>query len=210
MGSRAADWVLIEKLGGDAVFQAGDRIVVESSVRMVDWEARAFRRIEVVYRGRSYAIDDIHAAPLRRTRYVLVPWSSRPDEPGGRSFVYDATFVKERDRDRRAYRVAEGFNLVLTPIEPLVGFLPARLLDIMGRHFGIHIERAHGLSIYLEYLVALVLAVGVLFLGLFPSAPGRVLLGSLLLLVDCGMRYHHRLVETPRLYGPFEWLFHWL
>ena len=159
MGSQAADWVLIEKLGGDEIFQSGDRIVIESSVAMVDWEARPFRRIEVVYQGRSYAIDDTEAAPLRRTRFILVPWPNELDEPVGRTFVYDAAFVKERDRDRTAYKVGTGVNLVLTPIEPLVGFLPSRLLDVLGRNFGIHIKRAHGLSIFLEFLVAYCLAV---------------------------------------------------
>jgi hypothetical protein len=118
--------------------------------------------------------------------------------------------VIERDHDRRAYKVAEGLNLVLTPFEPLLGFLPSRLLAILSWNLGIPVERAHGLSVYLEFVVALCLGVGVQFLGLFPNSSGRVSLLTLLLIIDSGMRYHHRLVETRRLYAPLEWLFHWL
>ena len=116
----------------------------------------------------------------------------------------------ERDHDRRAYKVAEGLNLVLTPFEPLLGFLPSRLLAILSWNLGIPVERAQGLSVYLEFVVALCLGVGVQSLGLFPNSSGRVSLLTLLLIIDSGMRYHHRLVETRRLYAPLEWLFHWL
>ena len=197
----------IERLGGDVVFRDGDGIVIESSAPMPEWEARNFRRVEVIYDDTSYCLEGAsHARKGNRTRYALRPWPD-DDDPVAISYLYDARFVEERDQARSQLAVAKSVNLVLTPLEPLLGFLPGAVLTALADRYGVHAERAHGFSIFIELMASMTLMVAMFFAEALGWSQDRLFPVAVLLFIDAAMRYHHRLAESRYLYAPFEWVF---
>lgn len=196
----------IETLGGDKIFRSGESIVIESAAPMPGWEARPYRPVEVLYRDQSFRLADVQERPPNRRRYRLDPWPDDYYETVTETIVYDARFVEERDQARTALAVAGWVNLVLTPIEPLLGFLPGNWLAYLRDRFGIHADRAHGLSVFIEFVAGLCVLIAIRF-GLFGRNDGAGLLCGLVILADAVMRYDRRLGEDPYLYAPLEWLF---
>lgn len=197
---------LIERLAGDAIYQDGDAIVIDSAAPMPDWEARNYRRLEILYRGTSYYLATTKPGNPGRQRYVLKPWPD--DDPAAKSYLYDREFVEERDRARAQLVRAKTIGLILTPFEPLLGFLPGSWLEPLADNYGVHADRAHGFSVFMEIVVGIAFFATTVYLGpAYGDARGRIQLLSVALIIDGGMRYHHRLAETPYYFAPLEWLF---
>ena len=211
----------MERVGSDRISADGDRLVVESRADMPGWDARAFRRTAIVYRGERWFV----AAKARESglfRYTLERWDDERDDITGGVFEYDADYVAARDSVKRAHTAAIGVGVLLVPFYPLIGLLPGAVKARLADRFGISEERTTALSIVLEASVSLMImammtigsvgriygsAFGVDSIPWLANLPVGGMTALFLLVPDVVMRYARILGESTYHYGFWEWLF---
>lgn len=113
----------IIKIGSDEVEFDGDAVLIRACHKMGDWEVRGFFRSPIWFQERKYFLysEDAASAPFA-VRYKLLPWPEILGQESPTSFVYDESFVGERDRQLRA-RTREGhFKILLMPLYPFLGW----------------------------------------------------------------------------------------
>jgi hypothetical protein len=124
-----------EALGPDRLTSRGSAFVVDSPADMPDWEFRQYRRTAIVVRGARYHVTEKRLLGSGRYRYLLERWPDGADVPG-RTIVYDAAYVADRDAGARTAARRDRVGKALFFVGPLLGLLPARVKLALDDRYG--------------------------------------------------------------------------
>ena len=200
----------VRQVGVDRVLREPGGLRIEAAAEMPEWRASRFRPTAVYFEGERYAVRS--HVPVRRGLHVyeLEPWSDDGVEQPGAVIEYDAAYVELRQRLRSVMRIADVLAVVVVPLKPLVGLLPARAKAALHGSLGVHPVEATRASIALETLLAILgAAFGVIHIATLGSATPElvhVFWAVPLLSLDAFVRFHAVLQEDPCPPGFIEWL----
>jgi len=202
MNARAASF----QMGRDRVQRAGTSLTIISTVDMPEWEVREFRRVAVWFGGTRYELSGRSRGGAGRIHYRLDPWPDDPTERPGAEVFYDRDYVAQRDRLLEVRRRLGVAGALLLPVHPLLGFLWYPTKERLQLTLGVEPDRVTRWSLFLEYLVLLVLgALNIIArhapLGL---TDGLLVVFILVLVPDAIMRWSLGHDGFPA--GFYEWL----
>ncbi len=210
----------VQRLGSDRVIEAGEGLVVSSTVDMPNWDVRDFRRTAIHFQGQKYFLTHKEKA-AGRFRYRLVPWTEDFEDIAGHVVEYDEAFVKDRDEVLRAQASARRLSVFFPFFYPVIGLLPGWIKRWLADSYGVSEEVTTQQSLFLEYAV-IILAIA--FVSITTMAGGMVgaqsppwiaqlLKGSWLVFFvvtpDAVVRHHKVLGESSYPWGFWEWLWRW-
>jgi hypothetical protein len=195
-------------IGSDQVTYEGGYLAIYSRADMPDWYVKKYRKLAIYYEGTKYFLADKAALGNGSFRYLLTPWPpDLSDLPGG-ELIYDEQFVHLRDDAADQEKQAEIGNLLLLPVQPLIGFLPFSVKERL-EEYGIDPQRVTYYSLWVEFLlifVHLCLTVIANFTTVFNIY--YLIAAIIVLSLDGVVRYAAAQKEDERPYGFYEWIFH--
>lgn len=144
-------------VGRDRVQRTGVSLTVISPVDMPEWQAREFRRVAVWVGGERYVLAGRSRGRAGRIRYRLDPWPDDPTDLPGAEVFYDPAYVAQRDRLLGLQRRRGVAAAVLLPLRPLLGFLWFPTKERRPLALGVEPGRVTRWSLFLQYLVPLIL-----------------------------------------------------
>lgn len=196
------------KIGSDQVVHRGEQLVVYSRAEMPDWSTRKYRRVGIVFEGRRFYVSRRMPQHDGWIRYLLDPWPGDSPEDPVFEITYDEEYVRVRDRNSEAARMARRAEPLVLILFPLIGLLPSKIKARLHDRHGIDARAATEWSLWAEYLAifaAICLLTIHIFTGIFH---GALLIGAIVVLIpDTVIRYNDCLGESMAPYGFYEWLF---
>ncbi len=197
------------EVGSDRLEHRSGYLLVRAAREMPDWEVRTYRRTAVFLEETRYAVRGHEASPQGQHLYQLVPWPDDGRELPGRVIHYDADYVAERDERARVAMAAAPVGVLIRPLMPLLGLLPAGVKLALHQTLGVHPVAATRASIFMEWLVGFLAMVYSMIYGITGAATPELRPMpwiALVLLVDAGMRFGRSGTTKMEQYGFGEWL----
>jgi hypothetical protein len=199
-------------VGPDRVTLQGLWLFIDSAADMPDWYAREYRRVAIIYEGYSYYVVEKKLIGARRYQYTLALWPEGSTDLPGKIIEYDAEYARLRDEITATIKRANQINVLLTPLRPILGLLPAFIKIKLEENYGIDRWDSTHYSLYLETLAILCLAVLLViegYAGNLFSAPllamEWIYLYIMVLIPDLVLRWDG-VMRQSQAYGFYEWV----
>jgi len=203
-------------IGNDFVSRDGARIVVDAARDMPDWEVRRARRVAIQFRDITYFVAAREPGLRGRVTYMLEPWPEKSADVPGVRLVYDRGYVERRDREVGLARVGVALGPVVVALTPWVGFLPSAVKRRIHRNLGIHPVTATRWSVYLQFILVILLGTYMGIMGYVMAIGGAAAMGvgmlaqyivQIVLTLDLVFRIGSLLRGTLDQDGVYEWLY---
>jgi hypothetical protein len=194
--------VVERRLGTDRLIDEGDDLVVYAPP-MDGWTVRKFRRLAILVEGRRYYVGERRELNPRVVRYQLHRWPDDDTDLAGGELVYDEQFVLERDVAASDRRIRQQQRLLRWALQPLYGFRWEAAKRRAHVAWGFHPRTITKYSLYLQWVLILLLSAWVIFIPTFVYGP------IAFLLIDGFFRVAELFRDPEVPYGFYEWLFHW-
>ncbi|EEF58404.1 hypothetical protein [Pedosphaera parvula] len=207
-------------IGPDTVHVTPEAVWILAVREMPGWTVREFCRKPIYFQQRKYfLLKKEKGPPPYAMTYVLAPWSENEAEQSQDFIVYDEDYVAHREGGSRSHRRNDRLYHALIWFYPFIGFFWSSTKERFFMPVGFEAKEATGVSIMLEFCLAMVQAILIFFLGsgIFNLCFGREIWGLkvfwldfavfLILPVDCLVRYGRLLKGDEVQIGFLEWVF---
>jgi hypothetical protein len=206
------------RIGKDRVLRKGDALIVYSPADMYDWNATVFRRNAIVFEEIVWCVKEKRGVSRKLFRYHLEKRTEGLSDIPGRTIVYDAHYVADRDAFARTERIRHAQACFLRLLMPLIGLLPSKMKLRIEKNYLISAKSATVASICLELflffgagffnVIAVLVSLHPKSEGLFIGDAMLLTLTTLVLVIDMWVRYGRHLREEDRSpFGFYEWVF---
>jgi hypothetical protein len=190
-------------------FLASDRIVEKDGQLVIvappmdAWVVRKHRKTAIIVAGERWFV--VERAPLgpRLMRYVLARWPHTDTGLPGDEIVYDEAYVVQRDEVMQERATRERGRLARWALQPLIGFAWEGTKRTAHERYGFHPRSVTKQSLYVQWVVMLLLSSVLMFIPFVVYAPIAVLV------IDGFFRYSDVFRDTQYPYGFLEWVFRW-
>jgi hypothetical protein len=186
--------------------------ILSPAGQMSGWEVRRHRASPIRFDGRTWRMQRLSMDATGLLRYELLRWEPADHELPGPEIDYTEAYVACRDRTPMVNQRRSRATLLLGFVQPLLGYLPARLKDRLETQYGIDPVASTFASIFIEALVGLgALALMTIYTFSGKGSPVTFLAISGAVFVDAAVRYSRLLNEERPAPGFYEWLreFQW-
>lgn len=190
-------------IGTDRVELHDDHMLVVSRVDMAGWDVRRHRSSLITFDGRTWRVASKTPGASKTIQYALMPWQPADHEITGPEIEYNADYVALRDHALGMGRRNGRIVLLLRPLAPFIGFLPARTKARLEATYGLDPVSATFQSVFFEWLVVLAALV-------LSSVGGRsadaLIVIAIVAAIDGVVRWDRIIGEERPPPGFYEWL----